>query len=314
METNTRKKRTHLSTQQVSILEASFTENSHPDSSIRNQLANELSISGRTVQIWFQNKRAKEKKVKVRSSKPTTFRSMMTPEQFEPIMTRPRSISKPEPKTFQLVDIQQRALSEGLGQVSSLDSPAEIIQLRPNALRIGTWTRFSSEAGILEWDLSCDFIIAERAFCWKVRVGKSEFKIKIEFDQIHSIQLQPTGQLNISVCSLSFSMLIDQQWLPCADFTEDQQASISAVHSLEGDYELLKHALLDIMILAPELSAKIINPLDYRDYSVSPSATPEPFMIQQHTMNSKSDLMLQAPFPLSPIDSNYNSLYNAYII
>ncbi|RCH78376.1 hypothetical protein CU098_006677, partial [Rhizopus stolonifer] len=189
-----------------------------------------------------------------------------------------------------------------------------VIQLRPNSLRIGTWTRFSSEAaGMLEWDLSCDFIMAERAFCWKVRVEKSEFKIKIELDQVQSIQLQPTGQLDISVCSLSFSMLIDQEWLPCADFTEGQQASISALHTLEGDYELLKHALLDIMILAPELSAKIINPLDYRDYSVSPSATPEPFMIQ-YAMDSKSDLMLQAPFPLSPIDSNYNSLYNAYII
>lgn len=129
----TSRKRTHLSSTQVSQLESSFQENSLPDSSIRSRLAKKLSISERTVQIWFQNRRAKQKKMKVylRDQKQDlpryqpTFRSLMTPKAFEEpqIQTfreRPRSISKPEPKSLQLLsDIElmqqnQRAMSEDL--------------------------------------------------------------------------------------------------------------------------------------------------------------------------------------------------------
>ncbi|KAG0781700.1 hypothetical protein G6F22_009449 [Rhizopus arrhizus] len=368
----TSRKRTHLSSTQVSQLESSFQENSLPDSSIRSQLAKKLSISERTVQIWFQNRRAKQKKMKVylRDQKQDlpryqpTFRSLMTPKAFEEpqIQTfrkRPRSISKPEPKSLQLLsDIElmqqnQRAMSEDLtiSQISSLgqihQAPIEIIPLQPSALRIGTWTRFSSEQEELEWDLSCDILLSNRIFAWKIRIGEHQFKIEIDFDQIQYIHLQHTGQLDVHVrLPLSFKMLRfqqDQDWVSCGDFTEDQQASIVSVHSLQGNYELFKNALFDIMLLVPELSTKMINTLPgldvCREYTLSPSATPEPFMMQytneptkgseDPTLDTNHNLMLQAPFfysTVSPSDidqessdilttppSPFNSLYKAYV-
>ncbi|KAG0957290.1 hypothetical protein G6F32_001296 [Rhizopus arrhizus] len=352
------RKRTHLSTEQVSLLESSFNENSLPDSAVRSRLAQELSVTERTVQIWFQNRRAKEKKIKIRlekqSQKPATpnrfqptFRSLMTPEAFEQpeeqemVYKRPRSISKPEPKTSSEVrsldQHQQRALSEGLTQATSLGRshsdkiPIQIISLQPSILRIGTWTRFSSEQQALEWDLFCYVIFSERAFVWKIRVGKHQFKIQVGFDQIQYIQLQPTGQLDIHVyLPLSFGMLRfqqDQDWVPCGDFTENQQASITPVHSLQGSYESFKNALLDTVAFAPELSTKLIystantpviveNSLHDigREYTVSPSATPEPFMMQYNNELTKlrantapttnNHLMLQASFSYSNLPSN----------
>lgn len=133
MDKTSTRKRTHLSSTQVSVLECSFQENSLPDSSIRSRLAKKLSVSERTVQIWFQNRRAKQKKMKMylRDQKQDlpryqpTFRSLVTPKAFEEpqlqtIRKRPRSISKPEPKSLQLLsDIEimqqnQRAMSEDL--------------------------------------------------------------------------------------------------------------------------------------------------------------------------------------------------------
>lgn len=146
---NNIRKRTHLKSSQVAILQESFDNNPLPDSSVRSKLARELAVTERTIQIWFQNRRAKARKIEhgSKTNKPkwmesrhtttppryqATFRTMMTPERFEelkqdqPIRRRPRSISKPEPKTSQLLmDItpnknnplfvnNTRAMSEGI--------------------------------------------------------------------------------------------------------------------------------------------------------------------------------------------------------
>lgn len=380
MEASTRK-RTHLSSSQVSTLEASFKENSLPDSTTRSRLAKELSVTERTVQIWFQNRRAKEKKMRARFTEdhkrePTvpryqpTFRSMMTPEAFEQpnesdsIQKRPRSISKPEkPKaSLQLTSEQEqhsRALSEGLTisnsssqqgtfqshsltshihcpfLVSSLGSKhiPPVIPLAPNILRIGTWTRFSSEQH-QDWDLCCYAVPSDRMFVWKVKAGQHQFKIEILFDQIQYIHLHAIGQLDIHLGSLplSFAMLRyqqDQDWVPCGDFTEMQQASMVPIHTLQGNYESFKYALLDLMMFAPELSTKLINTVDLpglddigREYTLSPSATPEPFMMQ-YTESSKlranttpiHHLMLQAPFfypTQSPLDEDMSHSVEYY--
>lgn len=148
MKTNTTltRKRTHLKSEQVVLLQESFNGNALPDASIRSKLAKELNMTERTIQIWFQNRRAKARKAEIdkgnkqisrsnwidsnntRHPTPpryqTTFRTMMTPERFEElkqydgqqIRKRPRSISKPELKSFNLIkSISHRAMSEGQG-------------------------------------------------------------------------------------------------------------------------------------------------------------------------------------------------------
>lgn len=216
------------------------------------------------------------------------------------------------------------------------ETPIQLIHLPVNVLRIGTWTRFahaSVNTNQRDWDLVCYSNPIERELVWKVQAEGHHFRIQVGFDIIHLISLgtqiqietgEIVGQIDIQLnLPLTFSMWRfgqDNQWIRCGDFTEDKQATMDGLHILQGNYEAFKQSLLDLITLAPELASKInlmpINDLVQpppgldicRDFTMSPSATPEPFMsmYQGHlpfginpqylSKTNMSHLMLQAPF------------------
>ncbi|KAF9379353.1 hypothetical protein CPB97_009019 [Podila verticillata] len=55
------KHRQRISKSQYKILEKAFTDNPMPNGDTRQQLATQLSMTPRTIQVWFQNRRAKNK-------------------------------------------------------------------------------------------------------------------------------------------------------------------------------------------------------------------------------------------------------------
>ncbi|KAG0337640.1 hypothetical protein BG000_005183 [Podila horticola] len=55
------KHRQKITKSQYKILEKSFTNNHMPNGDTRQQLATQLSMTPRTIQVWFQNRRAKSK-------------------------------------------------------------------------------------------------------------------------------------------------------------------------------------------------------------------------------------------------------------
>ncbi|KAI9244439.1 hypothetical protein EDC94DRAFT_439913 [Helicostylum pulchrum] len=385
------RKRTHLKPDQVVILQESFNSNALPDSTVRSQLARDLGVTERTIQIWFQNRRAKARKTEcpqsngdtssnlksswmdsnTRHSTPpryqATFRTMMTPERFEElkhdgqqqVRKRPRSSSKPERKSLQLINSMHRAVSEGTNHVFPTDiAPIQMVHFPVHVLRIGSWTRFahaSPNTNQTDWDLVCHGSPLDREFIWKVQAEGHHFRVQVGFDSIDQIRLcqqvqletgDIVGQLEIELSlPVAFSMWRfgkDNQWIRCGDFTEDKQASVDRVHVLQGNHDAFKQALLDLISLAPELAAKIsvmpiiqtvgVPPpaLDIcRDFTISPSATPEPssffaaahppFMMhhppppQQHfSKTHMSHLMLQAPFfypPALPSNGGNEELY-----
>lgn len=61
-EHNNKKKRQRTSPDQLAILEQIFQTDKMPSQQTRVQLADQLGMSSRRVQIWFQNKRAKVKR------------------------------------------------------------------------------------------------------------------------------------------------------------------------------------------------------------------------------------------------------------
>lgn len=343
----TTRKRTHLKSSQVSILQESFNTNPLPDATVRSRLARDLEVTERTIQIWFQNRRAKARKSDTTYTPPVwpepptppryqaTFRTMMTPEIFQelkqdpPVLKkRPRSSSKPEPKSHLLLDplsAHTRAVSEGLVRDTiaptndiSLDTTPDyhslqLIQFPVNILRIGSWTRFTQPSQSGEWDLVCYADPVDAEFVWKVQAEGHYFRIQVPFQHIRQITLSPVwmetdmlGQLEIDISGLplTFSMWRtnqDSQWVRCGDFTEDKQASLDPVHLLQGSHEALKGCLLDLIALCPDLATKIsvvpsvqppLSPnIDIsRDYTLSPTATPEP-----HYMYSTMPYQQQQP-------------------
>ncbi|KAK3843089.1 MAG: hypothetical protein J3R72DRAFT_343199, partial [Linnemannia gamsii] len=63
----TSKKRTRASAEQLAILEDTFLTNQSPNSKVREILAKKVKMSERSIQIWFQNRRAKVKQAQKRT-------------------------------------------------------------------------------------------------------------------------------------------------------------------------------------------------------------------------------------------------------
>ncbi|CAG8613619.1 2377_t:CDS:2, partial [Ambispora leptoticha] len=60
------KKRTRATPEQLAILEETFKTNTSPNSKVREALAEKVNMSERSIQIWFQNRRAKMKAMQKR--------------------------------------------------------------------------------------------------------------------------------------------------------------------------------------------------------------------------------------------------------
>ncbi|CAJ0885810.1 18768_t:CDS:1, partial [Entrophospora sp. SA101] len=58
---------TRATPEQLTILEDTFKTNTSPNSKVREALAEKVSMSERSIQIWFQNRRAKMKAVQKRA-------------------------------------------------------------------------------------------------------------------------------------------------------------------------------------------------------------------------------------------------------
>ncbi|KAI8050551.1 homeobox domain-containing protein, partial [Syncephalis plumigaleata] len=53
------KKRNRINAGQLMVLEKAFTDSPSPSSKMRTMIANQCQMTERSVQIWFQNRRAK---------------------------------------------------------------------------------------------------------------------------------------------------------------------------------------------------------------------------------------------------------------
>lgn len=62
------RKRTRTTPEQLAVLEKTFQVNSTPNARVRDQLSRQLGMTDRSIQIWFQNRRAKEKNLAKRST------------------------------------------------------------------------------------------------------------------------------------------------------------------------------------------------------------------------------------------------------
>lgn len=77
------KKRTRVTPGQLAILEETFSMTATPDSKLRKQLAERLKMPERSIQIWFQNRRAKvkmlQKRVLLRQEQEEANRTRLSP-------------------------------------------------------------------------------------------------------------------------------------------------------------------------------------------------------------------------------------------
>ncbi|ORX44887.1 hypothetical protein BCR36DRAFT_585991 [Piromyces finnis] len=78
---NVNRKRSRATPEQLAILEATFEKNTSPNSKLREVLAEKVHMSERSIQIWFQNRRAKVKNTQKRNQQ-AAFQDQLFKSQF----------------------------------------------------------------------------------------------------------------------------------------------------------------------------------------------------------------------------------------
>eukprot|EP00800_Vazella_pourtalesii_P001545 TRINITY_DN11428_c0_g1_i1.p1 TRINITY_DN11428_c0_g1~~TRINITY_DN11428_c0_g1_i1.p1 ORF type:complete len:222 (+),score=30.96 TRINITY_DN11428_c0_g1_i1:317-982(+) len=72
LEVHQKRPRTSITSSQVDLLKNAYNRSSKPSRQTREQLAQDTGLDMRVVQVWFQNRRAKEKRLKKESRNKTT--------------------------------------------------------------------------------------------------------------------------------------------------------------------------------------------------------------------------------------------------
>lgn len=244
-------RRTRASRDQLDVLEEAFAKNSQPNAKVRETLSARLGMTERSVQIWFQNRRAKiklsQRKMHLALKEEALKQHSMAAYSSRPPVLPPhlsRSAPMPSHPTF--------------------DQPRHCL-FPCSVLTIGSWKRMPVSSD----DLMCGFHSDKSDMAWVIGDSMTKFKISFPFRSIASIQLRFLDPVyaELSFCLAappSFSIMSQEAgWVTCGDFTENSQATHVLKHSLLGDAQGLRVQLLALLEQFHELSLKTcILPFD----------------------------------------------------
>ncbi|KAJ8660350.1 hypothetical protein O0I10_003807 [Lichtheimia ornata] len=272
------RKRTRATAEQLAVLENTFAVTVSPNAKLRKQLSERLKMSERSIQIWFQNRRAKVKHMQKRAQQqqqqqranmfwraqsvdstlfhqpfalthpaiPTTTSDMMMVNQHHPSSTMMRPMSMPPP-AIQPTTTTNMMLPPPQQQPSSPTTAAlmeNLYILSATTLTIGTWQRLALNVT----DLMLTF--AQDVFAWHIYDNGLQFKIHIPLSTVAGItQDGEQVHLDLTEPPLFYMMTTEQdgkqpqRWVQCSDFSEGQQASQCLRHTLKGASEQLKQDL-----------------------------------------------------------------------
>ncbi|KAK9471327.1 uncharacterized protein V1510DRAFT_438027 [Dipodascopsis tothii] len=260
-------KRQRATSEQLSILEAEFAINPVPNSKTRERVADQINMTERSVQIWFQNRRAK---IKLLAKK-----SIENGEDFDAI---PESM-----KQYLAVQSSGRlplARSASFGSMSDprflkpSTDPGLLFQTDVAAagktvinrfacrsLTIGSWRRVACNS----MDLVIFYSPAQLRFTYYINNESNGFKIEYPFAAVKQIYVEPhrpaadadpkaaadMGDIVVvlSAPPLFFIESVNSSggWFASEDFTQDQQASRVLEHRLTGPLKLLEQQLAQIL-------------------------------------------------------------------
>ncbi|CDR99786.1 hypothetical protein, partial [Sporisorium scitamineum] len=243
-----RKKRNKCTPDQLRSLEAFFEKNRNPTGRIRLELSRRLRMPERSVQVWFQNRRAKLKTVERRGDTSDS--------------SRKKSCS------IRLNDKDAHKAGANRMARDATDQTPSVTAIPTSALCIGTWRRVSP--------LICFFSRRLQSLTWYLTSESIGFKLEIPWTSIRSAYFD--GPSNPSIAERAEGVrvplghfVIDLErpptffmevfrsapltgkngvaeepkvsWRQCEDFTEDHQAMTVSRHVLNGPYEELRSAV-----------------------------------------------------------------------
>ncbi|KAJ3233230.1 hypothetical protein HDU81_002381 [Chytriomyces hyalinus] len=292
-----RRRRFHAARDQLVLLEQIFKENKKPNSKERIEICKRVNMNPRSLQIWFQNRRAKEKKegsggAVGNSSESVDFAgdgggangsnggnqsvSPATP-------TMPADATTPSTAQPSMPLQNQHITDSNIYQHNVRTSPNPKTAASSNSLilttsiAIGSWRRLS----LTPQDLTCEILTYQGLLRWSVIESGFCFKMELPITAIndmsvHSVPENPT--LSSLVLQINMRPSFYRQvthdamtnptssFVACGDFTEHMQASSVYCHILEGShaemergFTILQNYFNEKYFVAAENTASVPN-------------------------------------------------------
>ncbi|KAJ5917037.1 Homeodomain [Penicillium tannophilum] len=252
-------KRQRATQDQLVLLEVEFNKNPTPTAATRERIAQDINMTERSVQIWFQNRRAKIKMLAKKSietgegcdSIPESMRHYLAM-QFDPNKpgTRDpfgRSAGYPSPGMY--------------ANEANPSGKVVISHFTCRSLTIGSWRRIGQNA----MDLVIFYSPDKACMTYYINNDSAGYKIEYPFAHIKNITLEtgdpnpgPNGQpprpggLVVELNRPPMFYMDSSNsggFYQCGDFTEEQQASQIMIHHLGGHPKVLSVQLAKLVSL-----------------------------------------------------------------
>ncbi|KAI9838224.1 MAG: hypothetical protein M1838_004651 [Thelocarpon superellum] len=283
-------KRQRATQDQLATLEVEFNQNPTPTAVVRERIAQDINMTERSVQIWFQNRRAKIKLLAKKSIEtgedcdaiPESMRQYLALQAIE--SGKPLGRSFPGRNGGPLDPFGNAGLL--LNAESNNPSKVVIHHFACRSLSIGSWRRVGQNA----MDLVIFYSPDKACITYYINNDSAGYKIEYPFAYIKNITLEagdmsPNAQANghnpgglLIELTRPPNFFMDSSgsggFYQCGDFTEDQQASRVMVHHLGGHPKVLRGQLTKLVSL--ESFQTRHAPLDQPILSVSAPVSPGP--------------------------------------
>ncbi|KAJ9292567.1 transcriptional regulator family: Homeodomain [Paecilomyces variotii] len=255
-------KRQRATQDQLVTLELEFNKNPTPTAAVRERIAQEINMTERSVQIWFQNRRAKIKMIAKKSietgedcdSIPESMRQYLAM-QFDPNKPGTRDLFG---RTSGLGGYGTAGAYNG---ESAHSGKIVIHHFTCRSLSIGSWRRVGQNA----MDLVIFYSPEKASMTYYINNDSAGYKIEYPFSHIKNITLESGDQTPNAngtpprpgglIVELNRPPLFYMDssnsggFYQCGDFTEDQQASQILVHHLGGHPKVLSVQLAKLVSL-----------------------------------------------------------------
>ncbi|KAF2769001.1 hypothetical protein EJ03DRAFT_343619 [Teratosphaeria nubilosa] len=294
-------KRQRATQDQLVTLEVEFNKNPTPTALVRERIAQEINMTERSVQIWFQNRRAKIKNIAKRSiesgedcdSIPESMRKYLAMQAYGP--------------GGKLMSAGMLGRAPGFGPYGMLTPETStgkvVIQhFACRSLSIGTWRR----VGQSTMDLVIFYSPDKACITYYINNDNAGYKIEYPFAWIRNISLeqgdvlapaegasQRSGGLTIELTRPP-KFYMDSSgsggFYECGDFTEDQQATQVMVHSLGGPSKVLSGQLAKLVSLESYQNRHAV--FDNMPYGMPPATPMRPASQPNHLIHPHQQMQM----------------------
>ncbi|KAI9348502.1 hypothetical protein BDR26DRAFT_1004354 [Obelidium mucronatum] len=310
-----RRKRVHPTREQQTLLEAFFQANYKPSSKERAEICKQVNINSRSVQIWFQNRRAKMKKDGEIPNGRGADKSDSSDDEDDdeqesvspsseyklPVPTTPSSAIESNSKQQ-----QQQQQQQLFHQQPPLPDSQQSVALQT------LWTTEQGSSRILasELNIGFDTAVVEAGYTFKMELPLSSI-IDVSIHPFLNSTSMSSIALDVGGVPSFYRELRDPQggvtglFAPCDDFTESKQASVCTRHVLHGStiemerLFLLVSEYFDVLKRHQDQQFLAIQMQAYQQqqpYQTQPAYQPVQMLVAHSSGNSN-------PFPISPLNT-----------